>query len=177
MAAGVPFTPSLEWAIGPDGSFWHGITNEYRLVQSTPEGDTLRVIEKEWTPVPVDPAERDSLLAGEFMEQLRQRGVDVDPSRVPATKPAWQDLWFDDAGYLWVAPTRAPGTAKIADVFDPEGYYLGGVELPEGTMTMLPPVVRGNRMYLIASDDFGVSYVVIGRLEGRTDTPLEAGTR
>ena len=167
MAAGVPYTGSLVWQIADDGTMWFGISDEYRLVHATLDGDTTRIVEKEWTPLPVSAALRDSALAWDFLDQIRERGGEVDPARVPDRQPAWTAFWIDDRDHLWVTPTRDRGAPALADVFDADGVYLGAVGLPDGFNGFLTPVVVGDRLYGIVRDELGVSYVVIGRLEGR----------
>lgn len=170
MAAGVPFSPSLGWTVADDGTMWFGSTGEYRLIQRTLEGDTVRIVEKDWHPIPVRPAERDSALARDFYEQMRAQGADVDPARVPAHKPAWSSVTLDDRGYLWVFPLLETPTRRAVDVFDPEGVYLGRVALPDGTQLQWPtPTIRGDRLYAVVRDDMDVQYVVVGRLRGRAN--------
>ena len=166
MRANVPYSPNLEWDVGPDGSFWFGTTDQYRLVQRTLDGDTLRIVEKAWTPLPVTQAERDTAMAMEYIQEIRSGGGDVDPGRIPANKPAWSIFWLDDRGYLWVVPMRERGTDPRADVFDPDGTLLGSVGLPPG-MSFMAPLVVGDRMYVIVRDEMEVAYVVVGRLVGR----------
>ena len=49
------------------------------------------------------------------------------------------------------------------DIFDDEGRYLGQPELPAGFGSMSVRLIRGDRMYVIDTDELGVNYVV--RLE------------
>lgn len=162
----VPFTPRLVWKLADDGTLWVGTTDDYRIVNRTLEGDTLRVVEKEWTPVPVRPDDRTEWLETEWVEELRRQGADLDVSRIPATKPAWATFWVDDLGYLWVMPTPADDGGSRFDVFDPAGRYLGQVSFGDLALASLP-LVRGDRAYVVTTDDMGIPYVVIGRIEGR----------
>ena len=47
MMTGVPFTPSLEWRLSRDGTYWAGLTGEYRLFELSWDGDTLRSIRRD----------------------------------------------------------------------------------------------------------------------------------
>ncbi|MGH7475618.1 MAG: hypothetical protein ACRELD_04960 [Longimicrobiales bacterium] len=51
------------------------------------------------------------------------------------------------------------------DVFDPRGRYLGSIETPYAPWK--PPVVRGEWMAGVATDELGVDYGVLFRLGGR----------
>lgn len=161
--APVPFSPNLEWTLGPEGHLWYGVSDRYRIVEATLEGDTLRIIEKEWEPLPVTEEDR-----REVVERLREFadrvGLTIDESRVPATKPAFTSLFVDEAGRLWVRPSFEPDGARTLDVFDEAGRYLGAVRL-EVDLALLPPVlVHEEAVYSTAADELGVPYVVRARI-------------
>ncbi len=39
------YIPRLRWSLAPDGTIWSASTGRLRLVQTTPSGDTIRVVE------------------------------------------------------------------------------------------------------------------------------------
>ncbi|HEX6589984.1 MAG TPA: 6-bladed beta-propeller [Longimicrobiales bacterium] len=170
----VPFAPGLSWRVARDGALWFGVNDDYRLIRRSAAGDTLLVVEKEWTPLPVRPEDVDSILGQGFYAELAERGADMDRSLVPSTRPAWEFFWIDDDGYLWVRLPRENGAPERADVFDPDGYYQGTVTLPEGMSRWAEPVVRGDRYYAVLTDEFDVAYVVTGRIAGREAGRLES---
>jgi sugar lactone lactonase YvrE len=160
MAATIPYTARLVWTVAPDGTVWFGITDEYRLYQRSLEGDTLRIVEKAHDPLPVTTEERESALEPEFYQDMREQGADIDPNRIPDHHPAWKGFSVGPDGYLWVVPETADSTTAI-DVFEPTGRYLGRLELDAMIRPLYPgPLVRGNRLYGIAQDELGVSYVI-----------------
>lgn len=74
-----------------------------------------------------------------------------------------RDLWLDDEGFLWVLPREGAEDGagqRLADVFDPEGVYLGRLRLPVPVETTPRPVFREGRMYAVTEDALGVQYVV-----------------
>jgi sugar lactone lactonase YvrE len=177
-AAVVPFSPRLEWALDPEGRVWSGVSGSYRLVHWEPAGDTLRIVERAAPPVPVSPAERDSLSAK--LKWFTDQGGKVDLSRVPRQKPAFAAVSTDDRGWLWVRPSVPGGaTGTPLDVFDPEGRYHGRVTIPVVVPEGFPIVVRGDRLYVVTVSDAGVPQVVRYRLDGRSAVrnarPLQAG--
>ena len=46
-------------------------------------GDTVLIIDREARPIPVNPMERDTALATDFLQQMREAGAEVDPGRIP----------------------------------------------------------------------------------------------
>lgn len=153
MSMSIPFVPSLRWSLDPRGLLWAGITDRYRLHQIDFEGDTLRIVDLEHDPVRVSATEREEALA------LFSSGR-IDPSRIPSLKPAFDRIHVDDRDHLWVIPHVAgeePG--RFADIFDPEGRYLGRLALPF-SLPQFPVRFRDGYLYTVTTDDVGVPYVV-----------------
>jgi sugar lactone lactonase YvrE len=158
----VPFAPMQVWSIAANGDVWIGTTDRYRIHRIGRSGDTLRIVERRATPVPVTATERQEEI--ERLAWFTDQGGRIDPSRIPDTKPAYGYFVEDDRGYIWVSAVVAAGEALRFDVFDPEGRYLGGVEAPKrGSF----PVIRGDRLYLVLRDELDVQYVASYRIEGR----------
>ncbi len=165
----IPFTPLMHWAHDPAGGVWFGVSDRYRLIHLDRSGDTTLVIQRAWDPAPVSPEARD-----QSMESLRNAfsgtGERLDEDRVPDTYPAYLAFVVDDAGYLWVLPTRdhdAPGV--ILDVFAPDGRYLGEATTPMRTWSRFPlPIIRGDAMYYVTAGDFDVPIVVRARVHNRS---------
>lgn len=166
MIAGVPFAPRLVWELGPDGDIWLGVSDQYRLHRVNYDGDTLRIVERDFEPVEVTEADRE-----EGMERLQRfidRGGVIDETLIPTTKPAFRDLMVDDEGYLWVRPTAEAGEEDhLFDLFDPEGRYLGRIRSPFPVAPSAPMLMRGDTILAVTEDELGVGYVVRARLEGR----------
>lgn len=157
MAADVPFTPVMVLHLADDGTVWSGVSDRYRIHRHRLGGDTLRVVERAFRPLPVTAAERDTALRG--LSWFTEQGGRVDGSRIPDTKPAYEGFFTDDQGSLWVRPATARADLnRVFDVFDAEGRYLGRVRSP----FPLPrdPVFRGGKLYAVTTDELGVQYVV-----------------
>lgn len=158
----VPFTPHLTWFLDPRGHLWTGLPDRYRVVQHTLAGDTLRIIDRSYRPVPVTAAERAERIEG--LKWFTDQGGRIDASRIPSTKPAYQTFFVDPDGYLWVRPQTAEGEeSRSHDVFDPEGRYLGVVE-SDFVIASFRPLVIGDRLYAITRDEFDIPYVVRARI-------------
>jgi hypothetical protein len=166
VSAPVPYAPRLEWALDDTGRVWSGETGRYRLRVQNERGDTVRVVERAHTPVPVSAAERDSVPLA--LKWFTDQGGKVDLGRVPSEKPAFRSIRFDDRGYAWVRPWTPAGAAETAfDVFQPDGRYLGRVTLPIAIPDEFPVVIRGERLYAVTITAEGTPQVVGYRLEGR----------
>lgn len=157
----VPFSATLRWHLVPGPAVWFGVTDSYRLYRRTLEGDTTNIVEREYSPPSVTAAERDS--AVEALDWFTNQGGTVDASRIPHTQTAFHDFFVDDAGFLWVRPTRQPQSGTRLDVFDPAGRYLGPVQVPVTIPPYAPMLIRGAECYVVVRDELDVPYVV--RLE------------
>lgn len=163
MRPPVPFSPRLVSELEPGGLLWSGVSDDYRLHGQTPGGDTVRVVSRDYEPVPVSAAERDSAVA-----QLGERfGGDAgrfDASRIPRVKPPFEALTVAPDGHLWVLTSPVRGdTVRTYDIFDPQGRYLGGVAAPARIRPA--PHVLGTKVYGFVTDELDVPWVVRWRLE------------
>jgi hypothetical protein len=164
VSAGVPFQGGLLTKFSPAGTYWSLLTDEYRLQEYTIEGDTLRTITRAFTPLPVTAADREQ--AREDLKWFTDQGGHVDWSKIPSTKPRANNLYFDDEGNIWVAVLSASSeVGREFDIFDPEGRYLGVVELPFKLQLGRAPIFRDGVLYGIAVDELEVQYVVVARVE------------
>lgn len=164
-SASVPFSPRLAWTIDADGQVWSANTGRYRLVLRNARGDSLRIVTRESTPVPVSGAERDSVPLQ--LKWFTDQGGRIDLSKVPRTKPALEALTTDDRGWLWVRPSVPAGEQNtLLDVFDPDGRYHGRLTLPV-TLFMEMPLIRDQHIYAVTLNESGVPQVVRFRIQGR----------
>ena len=163
MMTGVPFTPSMEWRLGRDGTFWAGLTGDYRIFQLSWEGDTLRSIRRAYESLPVTSSDLED--AKERLDWFIEAGGKADWSRIPSTKPAFDDFVIDDAGYLWVQMNAEnEKEARLFDVFDPAGRYLGEVLAPFPVDFNHAPIFRDGYMYAVTEDGLEVPFVVRARI-------------
>jgi hypothetical protein len=187
MSSSVPFAPATIWEVAPSGAVIAGVSNEYSFEVRYPDGKVTRVV-KPGERVPVDPAEGD-WHRKRATAQMR-RSVDTwvwNGENVPSVKPAYQQFIPDHSGRVWVVrpglgyhvegecdenpePVLGPRTpcwrsTTSWEVFDEEGRFLGGVELPEGVGSYPDPYIRGDMFLAPVTDDYGTTMVKRYRLE------------
>lgn len=154
MSFTIPFSARPSTAVGPRGLVYATDGGSYEIVQMTPAGDTLRVIERDVVPPAVTSQERE-----EAISELRRRYVDAtgveprDLPTLPERRPAINALRVDETGHLWVLRPASDGYAW--DVFDPEGRYLGAVSLPP----MMVMHIGRNSIAGVTRDEMGVQRV------------------
>jgi hypothetical protein len=170
LVTGVPFAPELTWRFDGRNGFWFGVSDAYRLIHRTLEGDTTMIVTREYTPIPV--TDDDMRRTRESFERLGPGALEqVDLSLVPDVKPAFETFVIDDRGYLWVVRTPAAPGARVDrdvvfDIFDPSGRYLGAVPAPVGIYP--PPRIVGDRLLGVTRDELDVPAVVVLTIQGRS---------
>jgi streptogramin lyase len=164
----VPFSADQLLTVDPRGGVWRSVSAEYRMTRFTSAGDSVMVVMKPHHPVPVTPQERARAVA-RYRRDFPDPDASMDPSLIPAVRPAIRAFLIDDRGFVWVATHRDADTAGVAfDVFDPGGHYLGVVPTPVTPQRLRPrPVIRGDGLYFVSTDDLDVQYVVRVRIAGR----------
>lgn len=158
----VPFSASQIWRIDAEGQVWIAVTDRYRIQRHSFDGAAGQVVEREFTPLPVTASDRRRVLG--YYEDFVKKGGRIDESRIPRTQPVLNSFFFDDEGRLWVQPSYAAGEPPVLDVFEPTGRYLGQVQVPPRFSVGAGPVVRGNRMVAVTTDDDVVPSVVVFRI-------------
>ena len=167
MAYSIPFYASGVRHIDRRGVFWSSRDGDpaYRFQRWRPGGDTTLLVETRRPPVAVPTVERDSVI-----EMMRQMTSDMgvgewDWSRVPTVRPAVEDIFESDEGDLWVRTPAADG-GVLFDVHSRDGALLGTASLGPGLnlFDRISPVVRGELVWLVVTDEFDVHHVVRARV-------------
>ncbi|MEX2608558.1 MAG: 6-bladed beta-propeller [Gemmatimonadota bacterium] len=177
----VPLAPRLTWTLSPAGHPVTGTGARYAVTIHRPE-QPLRM-ERVTEPVTLPDSERrerqDAYEAG-----VRGSAPDFRwTGRFPTTKPFFRHLFTGADGRIWVRvnlpserreippPASAePGTPPRVtwyepqrwDVFEPDGRYLGAVDMPDD-FTLHH--ARGEHVWGVTLDDLGVNYVVRMRIQ------------
>jgi hypothetical protein len=166
-------------AWSPLGYLVTGRNDTYAIELRSPEG--IVTLHREIDPVPMNSEEQEEW---EAFRQLviamgRERGADpqYDPDPIPNVKPFFRDIFVGEDGRIWVfryvaaekrhdveplpdRPERPLLTWRepwTFDVFEPDGTFLGSVEVPE---LLEPMVFRGDRIWGTLLDADGVEHVL-----------------
>ncbi len=92
MRAGVPFSAGVTWQfVRRTPYIWFAHTGDYRLFQRTLEGDTLRVVSREFESLPVTGEDIDSAIVR--LDWFTRQGGKIDRSKFPDNKPAIQNFY------------------------------------------------------------------------------------
>ena len=166
--APVPFYARPHEVLAPTGEFWStkGGSPHLEVARWTPAGDTSLVLTSLRLADRVTSAERDSAMS-ELRNRLAERTGSppgLDPSRVPATKPTVYGLFLDDRGRPWVRISPPTANTTDYDVFDRDGRHVETVSMPFRVDGWVPPVVRGDTVWAVVTDEMEVQYVVRAEL-------------
>lgn len=163
IMAGIPYRPGFRWRLSSRGTILAALTGEYRIIEFTPAGDTLRTVTRAFDPLPVTAEDRDSAVAN--LEWFTRQGGQIDLSKLPSHKPALTSFFWDDEDNLWVLPvTERNRERRVAQVFDQIGRYLGEVTFPFPLRISPYPAFRNGMMYAVTTDELEVPYVVRARI-------------
>jgi hypothetical protein len=145
MTFPIPFGPRVIRFLDSRGFVWTGTSHQYRLLQASLRGDTLKIITRPVSPSPLTPAQQDSVRR--YVAELEAAmGLRVTGSQAPSSAPLISAFFTDDQGHLWVALDGGRVNASF-DIFDVEGRYLGQCQGPHGIVEEVRPIVRGGAFY------------------------------
>jgi hypothetical protein len=187
----VPFSPIRVATVSPLGSLVAGFPSRYAFEIHQPDGRTVS-IRRDARAEPVSRSERSEARTS-VEERMRQTDPNWSWSGpdIPDHKPFYHGLVTGLDGRIWVnltpnvrtgpgvsgsvwsgggnAPGRRPSAAEppkasLYDVFEPDGSYLGQVQVPAGAYAM---VRRGDHVWGVATGDDDVPRVKRYRINWR----------
>lgn len=163
MGLTLPFASFGSATVGPRGAIARSTGDAYTFDLLQPDGTVTRTISRDVRPVPVTAAERDSALTS--MREVVRRYADggqLENFELPETKAAITRLMADAEGNWWVAANGAANRLTPPDrfdVFDPEGRYLGSVDMP-----LVPLEIGADYVAGVTTDELGVQAVAVAPL-------------
>jgi len=129
----------------------------------------MRVIEREYTPVPITDEELAENLERFDSGPLANADMDFDRSEIPGVHPPLQRWLTDGRDHLWVQrDLGADGT--VWEIFDPEGRYLGQIASEVDLERLTVHKVTREAVYGVLPDELDVPYVVRLRITQRSAT-------
>ncbi|MDD8027447.1 MAG: 6-bladed beta-propeller [Acidobacteriota bacterium] len=156
-----PIEPSFGAAASRERIFVANESRGYEIRVFDRDGALVRIIRKEYQPVPVSEAYREKILK-QFGERFRGR------LRFPANHAPFQSLTADENGRLLVA-TYEPGDKPgeyLYDIFDEDGVFVGRKSLNawiwEGALWIR---MKADKLYALQEKDNGFKEIVVYRLK------------
>jgi len=172
----VMLAPEPIWDVAEDGSWVEGMQQRYRFEVFDADGQLDRVIVRDVQPQPVtEGVER--LVRDALRDQMRAMGAPAEAMEpvlrqmeFADTMPVVAQLILESDGHLWVQQTG--DISELAedenfdlqslglpawDIFDPDGVYLGRLELPQ---RFQPVRLIDGVLWGIQRDDLDVQSVV-----------------
>jgi hypothetical protein len=178
------FTTRTDSTISSFGNVVVGQQATYALEFRDSGGNVLFAVEHNWEPVPLEAEERAQWTAWNEYTQRRiaEMNMEEEYAPIPATKPAFMELWPGENGTIWVRryaaahererPPRPAGDERPQltwfqyptwDVFASEGEFLGAVELPYDTR---PVFMTRDYIWTIQPNEDEEDVAVRYRIEG-----------
>lgn len=153
------YQPSLRWSSAPDGTVWSAETGRLRLVQIAPGGDTVRIVETAHRTLEFDQRDQAMIARG-----LQEAGISRED--VELVRPVVHGIHVMDDGHILVAVIEEVGEVPSTfDVFDPEGFFLGTLDLGFGISRRNLPALVGDTIIAVIPGALDVPYLVRATIE------------
>jgi len=148
---------------------WIGTTKAYQVLEYQATGRLSRILRWSGPDRSVTEAHLDAYLeerlASAPNEDVRRLVRADHENRVFAEQfPAYSSLMVDDGNRIWVESYRRPGSPKVQQwvVFSHQGVPQGFLEIG---MDLRPLDIRGDHVLAVYTDDLGVEYLQLLRIE------------
>lgn len=153
------FVPGLRWNVTSDGFIWSARSDQFRLIQRSLDGDTLRIVETDHRDPRLDDEEDRKIEAELGLNGLSRSDFSLGRQVV-------QNIHVMDDGHLLVQVEEEVGEdGGLFDVIDPDGRLLGSMRIDPAPRRLTIPALQGDTLILISRGDHDVSIVVRGTLK------------
>ena len=148
------------WSRAQDGTVWSAMNGRLRLVQTDSNGDTLRIVETSHRPGSFDRRDREAISKGLAEAGLSRQDVEL-------VRPLVNDIYVMDDGHMLVGIIEQVGEdPSTFDVFNPEGFFLGSIDLGITIPYRNRPALVGDTLVVVSPGLLDVPFLVrltIGR--------------
>lgn len=167
----IPFTGQPLAHPAVSGRTYMAWSSEYRIALVEADGDTTRVIERDWPGIAVtrEEWERETAEFRAFRDEWPSAVCTPRDMERPDLKAALRNLLVDTEGRLWVEAVGEEST--VWEVFDATGRLLGSVP-GFAYQDRVAPSIRKGRIAWSSTDSLGVQYVHWGRIAGPVRFPV-----
>ena len=137
----LPFAASAHFAFSADQVLYYGMGDAIDITGVALDGVKMHRITLPHVPVFVTRAEREAATAGVRHDDTRKKLF----TNIPANKPAFDALFLDDAGHVWIRLSRQEsGQTTTWLVLDNSGVVVAQANVPKGVRLL---AVRGGRAF------------------------------
>ncbi len=164
-----PLAPRSLSHPAPGGATHLATSDRYRVLTLSPQGDTVRILDRETPPVPLAEADWVSVHA-RFEQWLADKeGASCTPGELdrPARRPAIEALVVDPAGQLWMERAVQGGT--VWEGFDASGRLVASFTGFDYDREWTTPWIAGGLVAWVSTDALDVPTVHVGRIRAGTD--------
>jgi len=146
-----PFFPVFRWAIINGNQIVFGYQAEYEIQVFDADGNLVRRISKDYTPVKVTQRDADERLEGEDLPPTILERMTLPEFHCP-----FASLGADDEGRIFVMTyERIPdGAGYYFDVFDEQGRFI--VKVPFANR---PELIKNGKLFTVEEDEQGYQMV------------------
>lgn len=163
----VPFARELKMRFDPAGYIWYGVNDEYEIKRMGFDGETISIIQGPREARSLTRAERDSVRSyiQLLVTQYGQYGLQYKESIIPRAMPIYEGIYINEEGSeIWVKLIEPENAQAAFDVFNRSGQYLGEALSDIPIAASPAPIIRGDEIWLITTDELDVPYVVRARV-------------
>ncbi|HUF70843.1 MAG TPA: hypothetical protein VMM79_19495 [Longimicrobiales bacterium] len=156
-----------------------GGRHTFRMRWVGPAGDTLRVRDYDYAPVPLPQGEAERLIE-QAVERYADSPIPIpratiertygEPGFIPDFLPTVSRIRTGDDGSVWIQRETVGQETVAWNMIDTEGELLGTIRLPATANIM---AARGFLIAALEMDEFDVPYVVIYRVVRDPETNAE----
>lgn len=160
----IPFAARRIAVAAPGGRQASAWSADYAIAITSENGDTIRLIQRDYTPLPITDREWEAATVEFRTFQVEWPGERCDPGNMsrPSSKAALQGIYFDHDGRMVVEVTADRMTRY--DFYDAEGRAGVTVYVPMRSPDVVPYFI-GERFAQVAADSLDVQSVQIFRAD------------
>ncbi len=161
-----PFGPLWRHAHGPGGAWASAASSAYAVELHGADGSVMHITGPPGVGPPLSPEERE--YARSRLERDMERGnLDEPAFEIPETKAPLADLFFDQAGRLWIEKSAPDGAEMVeADVYEGAtlvARYRWPIRVDPGSV----PWATETALYGTTTDELGVQRAARVRFQQR----------
>ena len=148
------YLASGRWSMAPDGTVWSAMNGRLRLVKTDSNGDTLRIVETSHRPESFDRRDREAISKGLAEAGLSRQDVEL-------VRPLVSEIYLMDDGHILVGIFEQVGEdPSTFDVFNPEGFFLGTIDLGITIPRRNRPALVGDTLVVVSPGLLDVPFLV-----------------